>query len=74
MPNSGKVERDPRVDPKVGDEIGRFETFRLVAAIAPDGRVRFNYRQGGLWLNSTLTVTVDQWREWAKDAEVIHAS
>lgn len=74
MPNSGKVDRDPKIYPKASDEICRFETFRRVAAIAPDGRVRFHCRQGGQWLNAVLTVTLDEWRELAKDAEVIYVA
>lgn len=75
MPNSAKVgKRDPRIDPRMRDELKRSWLCRKVIAISPDGRIRFYQRQGAQWLNGTFTVTQEEWQQWAKDAEVIHAA
>ncbi len=66
------MERDPRVDPRQYDLLLHLDgTFRQVRTWRHG--VSFWQRVGGRsWTLEKLTM--EEWREWAKNAEVLHAS
>jgi len=58
--------RDPRVDPKPGDEVRRGHWRKVVEVT--DGKVRYMTSKGACnW------TTVDRWCKWAKKAVIFHA-
>ncbi len=62
-------ERDPRVDPRPDDILTKASGARVIV-MAWAGGVK--YRALGA-VDETWT-TLDEWRKWAKNAEVIHAA
>lgn len=56
------ADRDPRTDPRKGDALKKGNTTRTVEARVEE-TVNWNGNNWG-WLSC--------WREWAKNAEVIH--
>ena len=67
-------ERDPRVDPRTGDEIHfALSEYWRVASLGL-GSVCFSIRVGDQWLNSTTRITLEQWRDISRNAEVVHVA
>ena len=60
--------RDPRQDPKAGDRLTANGVDRNVQLISAAGWIRYYNRRRHVW------TSVDGWRKWAKNAEVIHAA
>lgn len=60
--------RDPRLDPKPGDVLRHALCKRVTVVELCDQRMAYE-----VWENAFDT-TLGQWRQWAKDAEVIHAA
>ena len=60
-------ERDPRKDPKPGDVLRN--GFKTLHVLFSDSRM-VRYKLGAL--KPVLHADSEGWREWAKDAEVIH--
>ena len=61
-------ERDPRVDPKVGEQLKVPQVdYRTVVGV-DNGRIKWK----SPWNESTCSLTT--WRKWARNAEVIHAA
>jgi hypothetical protein len=72
--------RDPRLDPRTGDEIesttetygrGRAKVVRRVEAVI-DGYVAFTETEWAV--KHVRTRTVAQWRDWAAGGRVVRAS
>ncbi len=69
--------RDPRIDPQPGDVVGKTMNekrfFRLVYQRTQPGLYGVNFvvyqNPGGFNACTLLT-----WREWCRDAEVLHAA
>lgn len=62
--------RDPRVEPKVGDEVGfRDKPSRTVKLVFIDAC-------GQPWVDYTITkqIPLSQWKRATRGAEVIHAA
>ena len=71
-----KDERDPRVDPRPGDEIARDIPQALQGCIIrgvtrAHGGFVFAYRDNGHTRKNLLPMTLGDWRRWATTAEVI---
>lgn len=66
--------RDPRVDPRPGDEVlhAPCEVWR-VGSLGLNS-VCFSVRVGEQWLNSTSRITLEQWADHCRNAEVIHVA
>lgn len=68
-------DRDPRVDPRLGDELEkrnvRWTTHRVVEKVM-NGAVR--YVELGDYHHTVNDELLRYWRKWAKSAEVIHAA
>lgn len=62
-------ERDPRVDPQIGDVLRKYYTTRTITRRAVD-MVWCRDLTGNV--KKDLRPWVDQFQRWAKDAEVIH--
>jgi hypothetical protein len=62
-----KVERDPRSDPRPGDELQRAGRLRTVRAVFLPNRVYFI--SGKLQLCKRLNF--HEWRKWARSATVV---
>jgi hypothetical protein len=63
-------ERDPRVDPRKGDELSRGRSCRRVA-VSRDGVVLYDETTVDLDHDLIVPILLRSWRKWAKDAEVI---
>ncbi len=64
-------ERDPRVDPKVGDVLlygPQWQIERAVVRVVTRILVYYGLRDD----TPDFKCTHDQWREWMRSAEVIH--
>ncbi len=59
--------RDPRVEPRVGDQLKNGRQWRQVSGIVPG--VRYMTNSG-----KDKWVPMYTWQSWAKNAEVLHAA
>lgn len=71
-------ERDPRINPAVGDEIAReFKTARqgiiLREVTRAHGGFVFFHRDNG-YVSKPQIVPLEKWRKWAKNTEVVRRS
>lgn len=64
-------ERDPRVDPRPGDEIALEDWRHLVIGRPREGRVLYTTWVGGMHLNSTCTASLEEWTDLARNAEIV---
>lgn len=65
--------RDPRVNPKAGDVLRRGKETRVVERVDM-GKARTKCTVVSRPYPWSGYPNTDQWRRWAKDAEVIHAA
>lgn len=61
------TQRDPRWEPRTGDVIRRVENNWVVYRVT-EGAVSFKRQRQGC---TKATFTIDEWRQWARDAQVI---
>jgi len=67
--------RDPRVDPRKGDELRGGKSHRYVGRIYENGEIGFTYwpnSSSGNGTGNDCVTSIETWRKWAADAEVIH--
>lgn len=68
------MSRDPRVDPRPGDEILLAPSEYWRVASLGLASVCFSVRIGNQWLNSARRMFVDEWKVCARNSEVIHVA
>lgn len=76
MPNSGEVERDPRISPEKGDVLRHRNNGRRRYVIYVERNPSMVQCIEGAYINSKREKrpTLRAFRRWAKDAEVIHVA
>lgn len=72
-PVKGRDPLDPLINPKLGDVVGTCSSIREVQWAGYDagsGDAQVDYKKRGG--KRTVTCWLRTWREWAKNAEVLH--